>query len=270
MVTVSPVVMPGTDIVGVLSDVLLSALLEPESLDETRSGALGVAGDVESIVIGNTPLATESTPAMLVMTADVSHVPSATTGSVHEFVATDFTYEHDTVVPPRVALIVTVSPLAAPLADMVGVVSDVRLSELLTPRSLAVSKSGAVGALGAAVLTVIGSALEAGDVFPAGSVAVDDTCQVPPLSTGKSHEFVDTEAVNVHVTVVVPSVADTVIRSPFVAPGTTIVGVLSLVMLSLFDEPVSLASARSGVAGAEGAVRSRVIDNALDADDVCD
>lgn len=103
IVTVSPFVVPGTVIVGVVSDVLLSVVLAPESLDAKRSGIPGVAGAVESIVMGSAALAGESIPAMLVMIAEVLQVPSARAGRVHEFVDTDFTYEHDTVVPPRVA-----------------------------------------------------------------------------------------------------------------------------------------------------------------------
>ena len=61
-------------------------------------------------------------------------------------------------------------------------------------------------------------------------------------------------AVNVHVTDVEPAfVAVTVTVLPSVALPTEIVGVLSDVMLSEFDEPESEASAKSGVAGADGA-----------------
>jgi len=60
-------------------------------------------------------------------------------------------------------------------------------------------------------------------------------------------------AVNVHVTDVEPAfVAVTVTVLPSVALPTEIVGVLSDVMLSEFDEPESEASAKSGVAGAAG------------------
>lgn len=60
-------------------------------------------------------------------------------------------------------------------------------------------------------------------------------------------------AVKVHVTDVEPAlVAVTVTVLPSVALPTEIVGVLSDVLLSEFDEPESEASAKSGVAGADG------------------
>ena len=61
-------------------------------------------------------------------------------------------------------------------------------------------------------------------------------------------------ALNVHVTEVEPAfVAVTVTVLPFVALPTEIVGVLSEVMLSEFEEPESEPAAKSGVAGADGA-----------------
>jgi len=60
-------------------------------------------------------------------------------------------------------------------------------------------------------------------------------------------------AVNVHVTEVEPAfVAVTVTVLPFVAPLTERVGVLSDVMLSEFEEPVSEPVSTSGVPGAAG------------------
>ena len=61
-----------------------------------------------------------------------------------------------------------------------------------------------------------------------------------------------------HVLVVAPFVAVTVTVSPVVPPAAEIVGVVSFVMLSVPDDPVSDARTRSGVAGAAGAVRSMV------------
>jgi hypothetical protein len=51
----------------------------------------------------------------------------------------------------------------------------------------------------------------------------------------------------VQVTVEVPLVAETVMTSPVVAPGMVISGVVSFVMLSEFDRPVSEVGVRSGV-----------------------
>jgi hypothetical protein len=63
-------------------------------------------------------------------------------------------------------------------------------------------------------------------------------------------------------------VAVMVTVSPALPPVMPIVGALSLVTLSVDDEPVSDAVARSTADGADGAVVSTVIDSALDAADV--
>ena len=55
--------------------------------------------------------------------------------------------------------------------------------------------------------------------------------------------------------------------SPFVPPVALMVGVLSLVLLSVFDDPVSDEAARSTADGAAGRDVSTVIDSAVDADD---
>ena len=57
-----------------------------------------------------------------------------------------------------------------------------------------------------------------------------------------------------------PLLAEIVTVSPVVPPVADMVGVLSLVLLSVLDDPVSDPLARSGVDGADGAVRSRVND----------
>ena len=59
---------------------------------------------------------------------------------------------------PLLAEIVMVSPVDPPVAETVGVVSDVRLSVDEVPRSDAAARSGIPGADGAAVSTVIGNA----------------------------------------------------------------------------------------------------------------
>ena len=117
---------------------------------------------------------------------------------------------------------------------------------------------------------MIDSAPDTGDVLPAESVAVDVTCHTPPVRAGRSHELVPAEAVNVHWKVLVPFVAYTVTRSPFVTPGIVTVGVVSLVTLSVLLEPVSDDDARSGIEGTLGAERSRVIETAVEAAEVAD
>jgi hypothetical protein len=68
--------------------------------------------------------------------------------------------------------------------------------------------------------------------------------------------------------VLVPLVAEMVMVSPFAPPAALIVGVVSLVLLSVSDAPVSDDAARSTPVGADGGVVSRVIGNAVDDVDV--
>jgi hypothetical protein len=58
-----------------------------------------------------------------------------------------------------------------------------------------------------------------------------------------------------------------VMVSPFVPPVALMVGVLSLVLLSVFDDPVSDEAARSTEVGAVGRDVSMVTERAMDADD---
>jgi hypothetical protein len=96
----------------------------------------------------------------------------------------------------------------------------------------------------------LNAAVDAESIPEAVCFAVTD--QTPSTRVPRSHPVCDV-AVNVHVTEVEPAfVAVTVTVLRFVALPTEIVGVLSDVMLSVVDEPESEASARSGVAGADG------------------
>lgn len=93
---------------------------------------------------------------------------------------------------------------------------------------------------------------EAVDVIPL-FVCVEVTDHVPSASVPRS-QLDCAVAVKVQVTFAEPDfVAVTVTVLPLVALPTEIVGVLSEVMLSEFDEPESEAVAKSGVAGAGGA-----------------
>lgn len=95
------------------------------------------------------------------------------------------------------------------------------------------------------------SADEADDVTPL-FVCVEVTDHVPSASVPKS-QLDCAVAVKVQVTFAEPAfVAVTVTVLPLVALPTEIVGVLSEVMLSEFEEPLSEPASISGVAGAEG------------------
>ena len=66
---------------------------------------------------------------------------------------------------------------------------------------------------------------------------------------------------------VVPLVAEIVMVSPLPPPLALMVGVLSLVLLSVDDPPVSEAVTRSTNGGATGRDVSTVIDSAVEAED---
>jgi hypothetical protein len=82
--TVSPVVAPGSARVGVVSDVRLSVLDEPESDEATRSGADGADGEdvsTETDVAGPTA---EVLPAASVSVPVTDQVPSDSAGRSHD------------------------------------------------------------------------------------------------------------------------------------------------------------------------------------------
>jgi hypothetical protein len=112
---------------------------------------------------------------------------------------------------------------------------------------------------------VTDSALEATEVFPAASVAVA-VMECTPLDNVEEVivQFPSPSA-TADPTCVAPSNNFTVLPASAVPLK---VGVVLLVMLSLLDEPLSLAAVRSGVDVAEGAVVSIVIDKPADATDV--
>jgi hypothetical protein len=123
--------------------------------------------------------------------------------------------------------------------------SDVMLSVLEAPVSEVESRSMDIarGALGA-------------EVLPAGSVAVPVTDHVPLDSVGRSHE-VELPTTYVHDLLSEPLLAVMVAIWPFESPGNENVGVVSAVLLSVLEVPVSDAAARSGAApGADGAAVS--------------
>ena len=92
-------------------------------------------------------------------------------------------------VVPLVAEIVMVSPLAPPVALIVGVLSLVLLSVFDDPVSDEAARSTPVGAVGAVPSIEIGSALDEVDVLPARSVSVEEIFHVPSVSVG-SVQFV--------------------------------------------------------------------------------
>jgi hypothetical protein len=186
-VAVSPVDPPGTENVGVVSEVTLSLFEVPVSEPDARSGAPGAEVAVESTVNGRPELAADWLPAGSVRRDVNVHEPSVRTGRSHD-VAEPTTYEQDSVEAPFVAVIVIVSPADPPDPDTLGVVSAVRSSVPELPVSDTGDRSGVPGADGAVVSTDTGSAGPAVDVLPAGSVTFAVIDQLPAVSVGRSHE----------------------------------------------------------------------------------
>jgi len=260
-VITSPAIDPdtGADTVGVASDVRSSLDDDPVSDDTARSTGEGAAGAVVSTVSDSGELGPLSFPASSVNVDVTDHVASVSDGRTHDD-AVPTTYVHDHVVVPSVARIVTTSPSdAGPTRENCGVASDVRSSVDDEPVSDETSRSGAVEPVAGAVASMIRFiAGPAADTFPAGSVDVADTAQVPSVSGGRSHD-VATPTVYVHDRVVVPFVAVTVTTSPGAPSATPTAGVASDVRSSVVDEPVSDAVRRSTDPGAPGASVSTVI-----------
>jgi hypothetical protein len=139
----------------------------------------------------------------------------------------------------------------------VGVETLVMLSVFEVPLSEMADKSGTLGVLGAVESITIAIPAEAPLVLPAVSVALlvsvwepSDralvvTLQMPPVAMAVPNT-------------VVPSVSYTVTTEPDSAVPVK-VGVETLVMLSVFEVPLSEMADRSGVLGALGAVESITI-----------
>jgi hypothetical protein len=124
--------------------------------------------------------------------------------------------------------------------------------------------SGEPGAVGVDVSIVIERVEESVEAFPATSDWWAFTRNVPSLIAEGVMETVEEEHVPV------PSVVDpesTVTVSP-VSQETVKVGVLSLVMSSVLEEPVSDPEVKSGVPVAAGADVSMVIESPVEATDV--
>jgi hypothetical protein len=160
---------------------------------------------------------------------------------------------------------VMTSPADCPVNVIVGVLSLVMSSVEDEPESDAARRSGA-NDCGPVASIVNGRALDTRDVFPAGSVRVAVTFQAPSIRDGNV-QFVAEPTTYVHETVVVPFVAEIVMVSPFTPPVAPRVGVVSLVLLSVDEEPVSEAVTRSTEVGAVGRDVSMVTERAVDADD---
>jgi hypothetical protein len=152
---------------------------------------------------------------------------------------------------PFVAVSVARFPATPPEVETDGVVSLVTLSVSDAPVSDDASRSGVVGADGAAVSIVSSRAGLATLELPAASVSVALTDQTSGLSVGIVHE-VALPTTYEHDAVDKPFDAVSFIVSPEIPPDADNVGVKSLVRLSVSDAPVSDDASKSGVVGADG------------------
>lgn len=168
-------------------------------------------------------------------------------------------------VPSTLEITVTVA-LASEVPVRVGVVSLVMLSVFELPLSLAALKSGVVGADGALVSTVTANTEDADEALPATSVAVAVTLWLPAamveavmLQLPEPSEVVEPK---------LPSILELKLTLTLASAVPLKVGVVSLVLLSVSELPVSLPASISGVPGADGAVVSIVMARADEADEV--
>lgn len=170
---------------------------------------------------------------------------------------------HDTEAAPGFdAVMVIDSPLTPPtgVAATAGVSSFVTLSVNEVPVSDASKRSTAVGVAGAVESMESGSAGPADDWLPAGSVTFDVIDQSPSVMVGRSQLLTVGDATYSHDTADPSAFAPeivTLLPSGTVPPD--IDGVVSLVLLSVFDAPESDEGRRSGAVGAVGAVVSMLI-----------
>jgi hypothetical protein len=210
-----------------------------------------ITGGAVSIVRLKAALGAEVLPAASVRVAVTLHTPSDNNGRSQLDTDADATNEHVTVTPSFVALTSTVSPTARPVKLISGVLSEVMLSVADTPKSEASVKSGIAGAVGATVSIVRLKAALGAEVLPAASVRVAVTLHTPSDNNGRSQLDIDADATNEHVTVTPSFVALTSTVSPTARPVKLISGVLSEVMLSVEELPVSDAASRFGTESAD-------------------
>ena len=263
--TVAPASTPLPVRVGVVTLVMLSVLLLPESDALARSAALGAAGAEVSMVTVSAAEAVLAFPAASVALVVKVWAPALSVLVVMLQLPKPSAVVVPSTVVPSVSYNLMVAPASAPLPVMVGVVALVRLSELLLPVSEPDARSAAFGAAGAKVSMVTVRAADAALVLPAASVALVVNVWLPALSVlDVMLQLPEPSAVAVPSTVV-PSVSYNFTVAPASTPLPVMVGVVKLVMLSALLAPVSEPLARSGAFDADGAVVSIVTVSPADA-----
>jgi hypothetical protein len=164
-------------------------------------------------------------------------------------------------VPVKVVAVARVNTTVSPVSSVTVIEAPTTTSSLIVaviliaaptpfvPFTVLVENDATVGRV-VSIVTLTDAEIAESTPAPVCFEVID---HVPSASVPKSQLVVPAAAVKVHVTFAEPAfVAVTVTVLPFVVLPTEIVGVLSEVMLSLFDEPLSEPTVKSGVAGADG------------------
>ena len=228
--------------VGVSSLVIRSVEEDPLSLAASRTGAEGAVSTVSMVTVVP-PRGRPRLPATSVAVVVNVWSPSTLVLEVSEYVV-PVVVTVPTCVPPTHRVTMARDSLAP---VNVGVVSLVIWSLEEDPVSLAAVSAGSDGATGATVSIVTVSVKDADERFPAASATRTVIACTPSAN-----------ALEVTVVVVLlPTSTPPASSVPLTAPaGKAIVyvGVVSKVMLSVLDRPLSLAAERFGAAGVEGAV----------------
>jgi hypothetical protein len=223
----------------------------PTSLDRTvtplavvtlTAATVGV-GAVASTVIDNAAEVV-AFPAASVSVTEILQTPSAKVPSVQVFDE----IVQVTLADPALVAVTTAVPENEPETLILGVLSEVTLSEDELPKSDTESRSGVDG-VATVVLFITNpvNAVEELDVTLL-YVCVAANEYVPFASVGNVQEPVEPVAVNVHVTAFPEDgVAVNVITAPVVKLEIEISGVSSFVLLSVLDDPRSDAATKSGV-----------------------
>ena len=136
------------------------------------------------------------------------------------------------------------------------------LSVLETPLSEAATRSG-VPPVGAMVSTVTARPAEATLVLPARSVCLAVSVWLPPDSVELVIDQLPEPSAVVLPSTVVPLVSNSVTVAPASAPLPVNTGVVTLVMLSVFEEPESVAAVMSGADGGAAVVSSVMVSAAV-------
>ena len=150
--TVFPIATPAISIKGVASPVRLSESDKPVSELVARLGRLDAAGETVSITSDNAALTDDTLLLLSVRVAVITHTPSAREEKSQLVSVGETTNEQMTVTPPRVADTVTVLPTGNPENSIVGVESEVMLSEFEKPVS---DKDARVGVDGGEIAVTV-------------------------------------------------------------------------------------------------------------------